>query len=221
MRAAFLAAQTGFTDTVIDPEWTSLINAAYLDFAWETEFNQEEVSLFSVANQAEYSLDTARENRYFKFIKDVSYGVSASLWESSEVEESRADPLWYTRGMGTPSRYLVARPNILRLLPKPAQGHDLIIVRGIREPRILTDDGQEPAFPGVWHEALALKAAWDYTKAWVGAADAERVSSYLGQYKRMVTECKDYLGHSRYGTIHRLVRRPSRPRTWGTSFPRY
>jgi len=182
------------------------------------------VTFSTVENQATYTLDTP----YFHSIKAAAYYYTGNatyvhLTESSETQELLMDPLWFTRPMGTPSRYLTPGANQITLVDPPSNTGDNVTIRGSRQAPALVNDTDLPAFPDTWHEALALKAAYYYTQALVTQpADVARVENYLQRYYKLVGECKTYISNERYSPVlRRQVRRGYRGRVTNFGFGNY
>lgn len=222
-RAAFLGQMALNVEENPAADWAALINTAYADFSWETEFNEEQTSFTTVTNQAEYPLPWP----YFKAIKECAYisqsqtGNGLRMTRSSELEESQRDPLWFTRPMGIPSRFLTPRPNVVRLVDMPSTSGDTVTIRGSRQAPPLVNDGDTPLFPDTWHEALALKAAIYYCEPLLDGADAAKLEMYRGQWVGMVAACKAYIGTQRYGVLRRQVQRGYRGRVANIGYGNY
>ena len=215
MRSAFLAGVAVAAGDVPAPDWPTLVNQAYSDLSWDTEFNEEEVTVSTVSNQAEYTITGA----YFKAIKECAY-VPASgsgairLTHSSENEEKQRDPLWFTRtGTSSPSRFLTPRPNVLRLIDKPNVSGDSVTVRGTRGVGALVNDTDLPAIPDTFHEAIALRAATLYALPLVEMDGMPRLEIYREQYQGFVAAIKQWMGGQRYSGMRRQVQRGYRGRT--------
>ena len=201
-RAAYLAKQAGYTEAVPAPDFGVLVNKGYVDWGWDTEFQNDSSTFTTVSNQAEYTLPTP----YWKNIREVVYGTTIALRPSTEADEYVRDPLWTQRPMGTPDRYILERPNVIRLVDPPSNAGDTVSFRGTRTPAALSADTDLPLFPDTWHEAIALRAAVLCVESFVSAdADVARVQDYRAQYVGMVKECKFYLTGQRYRTLRRRM----------------
>ncbi|HLK55042.1 MAG TPA: hypothetical protein VKU00_00670, partial [Chthonomonadaceae bacterium] len=150
-RAAFLAMQAGWDTASPGPDWSGLVNRGYSDFAWDTEFNEEQVDLTTVVNQAIYTIDASTPPRYFQTVKDVAYDTASTtskiLEKTSEDQERILDPLWFVRAASTPQKYAIVGPNLIRLVDKPDTGGVTFTLRGTRQPVALGNDSDLPAFP--------------------------------------------------------------------------
>ncbi len=208
-RASYLAMQSGWDGVNPQPDWFALVNQALGDFSWDTEYNQEELTITSVANQASYLLPTP----YFKTIKDVAYNTLL-LAKSSEADERKIDPLWVIRPAGTPARYLIPGPNVLRIIDIPSTSGDTIDVRGTRFAPALVNDTDAPGFPDTWHEAVALRAAVLHCEPFVSGDGVTKLELFREQYAGMVKACKTYLAEDRYGSLQRTVSSPLRRRSY-------
>ncbi len=224
-RAAFLAKQAGWGEALPAPDWRAMVNRGLQDFSWDTEFNEEEATIASVINQATYLLDSSVPPRLFKSIRVVAYGTQATsardLPLSSESDEYSIDPMWWQRSTGQPMRFLLPGSNQIRLHPAPATAGDTVTIRGTREAPPMSSDTDFPAFPGTWHEALALRAAVLHCEAWVTGDDVAKVHFYREQYAGMVRACVQFLSGNRYARIQRKVQRPLRRRTYIRQSGRY
>lgn len=209
-RAAYLVQLVLRTDVSPSADWPALVNSALTDFSWDTEYNQEEVTFSTVANQAEYTIT----GQSFKTIKDVAYGTNQALYKSSESEERRGDDLWYLRTAAQPSRYVVSRGNVVRLIPKPVNSGDIVTVRGTRAAPALSADTDVPGCPDTFQEAIALRAAWLHCQTMAtDEISAAVISGYDVSYRRYVADLRLWLSQERYnGQLQRRVSRPRRPR---------
>lgn len=217
-RAAFLAMQNKWDKAAPQPDWAALVQRGLVDWATDTEYNEEESTFPTVANQASYTLSTP----YWITIKEVIYNSNTPLDKSSAQQEWSVDPLWTQRTATTaPSRFIVTSPNVIRLVDKPSAGSIDVYIRGTRVPAALSADTDSPLFLDTWHEAIALRAAVLHCRPWVtGEEDVARIERYSAQYKGMVLECKVSLSGERYGQLERRVRRPARRRVSTTNFGR-
>jgi hypothetical protein len=193
-RAAFLASRPGYLQALPNPDWGDLVNGAIADFSWDTEYNVEETTFPTVVNQAEYPLATVGDPRGWKFISDVAYGTTSSLYETTEQTERAKDPLWLVRPADTPARYYLVKPSTLRLVAKPSQGGVTLTVRGVREAPPLVLDTDVPAIPGTYHEAIAVRAATLHLEQYASEPqDWSRMNLYRQQYDGQVKDCKSWL----------------------------
>lgn len=220
-RAAFLAMQVGWSDTAPQPDWSDLVNRALVDFSWETEYNEEEITFASVANQPVYTVPTP----YFKTVKDVAYATETTaprlLRRTSETDERKTDPLWFTRVAATPVRYLIVMPNVIRLVDMASNSGDTVTMRGTRVAPALENDSDLPGFPDTWHEAIALRAAILHCEPWAAGDALARVQNYVQQVGAMSGACKIYLSGERYSRIQRSIERPIRRRSYIRQSGRY
>jgi hypothetical protein len=209
-RAAYLAQVAGAKDTQQPaPDWAALVQAALVDFSWEVEWNQEQVTFQTVVNQAEYAIS----GNDFRAMKYAAYGTLA-LEKTSEDDEYRRDPVWYLAAAATPQRFYNPSANVVRLVPTPVQGGVTVTVRGTRVAPAFTSDTDSPSCPDTYHEALALRAAWLYSQnAVTGELDAAVVDSYNKQYLQYIETAQNWQAQERYsGQLVRKVSRPCRPR---------
>jgi hypothetical protein len=217
-RAAFLAMQAGWDQKPPMPDWKALCNRGLQDFSWDTEYNEEEATLVTVINQSVYTIDSASTPRAFRSFRCVAYGTQTTsptnLPLSSEGDEAAADPLWWQRPAGTPVRFLIPGPNIIRIVPAPSTAGDTITLRGTREALPMAADADVPAYPATWHEAIALRAAVLHCESWVSGDDAGKLQLYRTQYAGMVRACIEFLSGNRFARLQRRVQRPQRRHTY-------
>jgi len=194
MRAAFLAARPGFLEARPDPDWASLVNEALSDFSWDTEYNIEEYTFSSVANQGVYPLTTAGDTRSWKYVTDCAYTTNSALQITTEQTERARDPLWLVRPADTPARFFLSGPSLLRLIPKPSQGGDQVTVRGVREAPVLALSTDVPGIAGTYHEAIAVRAATLHLEQYASSEpEWGRLTLYRNQYDGEVKDCKRWL----------------------------
>jgi hypothetical protein len=224
-RAAFLAQQAGFDMAAPQPDWGALVSRALEDFAWDTEYNEEEATVTSVVNQSKYTIDSGATPRTFRSVRCVAYATQTTspknLLLSSESDESAADPLWWQRPAGAPVRFLLPGSNQIRIVPACQTAGDTITIRGTRTPVALAADTDVPGFPETFHEAIALRAAVLHCEPWVGGDDVAKVQLYRVQYAGQVKACIEFLSANRYARLARRVQRPNRRRTYMRQSGRY
>lgn len=206
-RLTYLLSYEGWADDNPAPDTAALINRGLVDFAWDTEYNRAEYQFNTVINQAEYTIPAPD----FRAISDVAYGTSSILTKTSEGALRQEDPLWFVREAGVPADYLIVRPNVIRLHPKPVAEVE-ITVRGTRNPAALSGGTDTPACPETFHEAIALRAAVLYGEAHATGDALKRILSYREQYKGHVAALKHYLDVERRNGQGRMVAHPSRHR---------
>jgi len=225
LRAAFLAKQAGWDEAAPAPDWKALVNRGLQDFSWDSEYNEEEAQVTSVINQATYPIDTAALPRSFKSFRSVAYATQTTtpkdLKLSSEGDESSYDPLWWQKPAGSPVRFLIPGPNLIRIYPPCINGGDTITIRGTREAVPMSADTDVPGFPGTWHEAIALRAAVLYCEPWVDENGAAKIQLYREQYAGQVKACIEFISTNRYPRLQRRVSSPSRRRTYLRQSGRY
>jgi hypothetical protein len=207
-RATLLASYAGWSDVSPSPDWEALVNRGLHDFSWESEYRRSEATFSTVAEKAEYPIGLP----YFKHISSVIYSTTTELRHSTEIEETRCNPLWTQESSGTPYRYLIVSPNVIRLHPKPSSDDVTITVRGIRAADELKADTESPDFPEIYHEAVALRAVILHGIVYAKGGELERLAAYERAYEKLLADFKDYLSAHRYNGVQRLVSPPSRRR---------
>jgi hypothetical protein len=225
LRTNFLAVQAmGSQAPVPAPDLVMLVNDAYGHFSWDTEFNEEQLAVQTVTNQAIYNIPTP----YFKAIKEMAYTVASTggsirLVESTETDERNMDPLWFLRPMtASPMRYLTTGPNAFRLVDMPATTGDTVTIRGTRMPPPLQLDTDTPIVPDPYHEAIVLLAAVHYCEALTNEElDTARIAKYEAEYWQKVRDCRTWLASQRYRTLRRQVRRGYRGRVANYGYGNY
>lgn len=219
-RAQYLGMQGQWAQANPAPDWPALVNRGVTDFSWDAEYFEDQTTIATVNNQAEYVIDLNIPPRYYKTIKiavytSLSNAASVRLTKSTELEEDLRNPIWFTNIAGTPSRWLSPRPNIFRLVDPPSMTGDQIVIRGVRADVPLVGDTDTPAFPDTFHEAIPLRAAILHMEQFVGgddSAEAGRLATFRTQYTGIVKAIKQYLGNERYGVLRRQVQRGYRGR---------
>lgn len=219
-RAAFLAQQAGSDKIAPQPDWGPLVNRGVVDFSWDTEYNQEDLTFTSVLNQSNYTLDSGATPRLYKTISRMAYGTNTTtpqtIVETSAADMDKADPLWWQRPAGQPVWWMFTEPNVLRIVPPPINSGDTIAISGTREAAALVNETDVPGFPATWHEAVALRAAVLHCEVWAKDDGAAKVQLYREQYGGMVRACELYLAGNRYSRLQRTVQRPWRRRTFNS-----
>lgn len=202
-RAEFLAAQAGWSDAsppdgyaTLAAFWEALINEAYQEFAFDTEFNIETDTFQTVADQAEYNLGlvTTQTHAFIK-VTEAVYGTDTPLSPATEEEIRRRNNLWLMEGSGVPTWFWTSSSGIFRLYPPPSEADVAITVRGPREPTPLIEDTDEPACPQAFHIAIPLKAVLLMAESWIEAEmDLARIARYEESYALRASKLKRHAG---------------------------
>jgi hypothetical protein len=209
-RTQLLCSYAGWSNVDPPPEWDKLVNRGLHDFSWESEYRRDEAAFETLADQTEYTIAAP----YFKHVLSVIYSTDTILRQTTEIDEARCNPLWTQASSGTPYRYLIVSPNVLRLMPKPDTASVTITVRGVRAAAPLVGDNQEPDFPEIYHEAVALRAAVLHGIVYAKGGELERLAAYEQAHQNLLKDFKAYLSAQRYTGAQRVVAPPSRRRVY-------
>ena len=196
----------GFADSDPPPDLARYINEAYREVASETEYNFEDTTVTTVSGTAEYALTTAGDLRDWTRVTNVLYGTDKNpLRLTSELEETTLDNKWPQGDAGTPSRYFLSKPNYIRLCPKPDEAVT-VYIHGCRNPAELSADSDVPTLPTRYHEAISLRAAWNYLRRVATGDEYSRAKNYLDESREKMAEFQ-----SEKHAQQRIVRRLARP----------
>lgn len=218
-RAQYLGQQGEWAEVNPAPDWGELINRGVADFSWDAEYFEDSTTITTVNNQAIYTVDTSIPPRYYKTIKIAAYtsisnAASVRLEKTTEMDENLRNPIWFTNPAGTPSRWLVPRPNTIQLVDPPSVSGDTITIRGVRADVPLVSDIDTVNVPDTYHEAIPLRAAILHMEGYLELTDtmAAKLNLYREQYSGFVKALRLYMGLERYGVLRRQVRRGYRGR---------
>lgn len=203
LRAAVLAAQEGWDKTNPQPDWGKLINRALAQFSWEAEYQTGNVTLQTVAAQAEYPLPAPD----WKRVTDVVYATNTALLLTDEPTVRRLNPAWLATPATIPVYYWLSTPNTLRLHPIPNTSGINVVVRGNRADTPLVADTDAPHCPETFCEGIALLAAWIHAKQYVENADAGKLKAYYDESMKYADDCRLYLAEQTAPTFQRYVKR--------------
>ncbi|HEV2471213.1 MAG TPA: hypothetical protein VGS41_01010 [Chthonomonadales bacterium] len=182
-RATLLASFEGWTDVSPSPNWSILVNQAYVEFAWDAEIAIGSGTIAAVSGELEYVI-----GGNWKAFLDVSYG-GAGLQRSSEEYERYANPNWRNLAAGAPARWAQTNFDTLAIIPPP-NGTLSIAYRGITEPAALVNDTDVPVGPDRFHEAIALRAAYLQGSVFAQGQAIARLDSFQQRYQEFVVKCK-------------------------------
>lgn len=182
-RAAVLAKLEGWSEVSPSPDWASLTNRAYEMWSWDSECLIGSETLTSAPNTAEYSLTNSYKN-----LLDVTFGASG-LFRSVEEFERNLSPTWRTQTAATPLRWVLSGFNKLTLIPPPNSAAT-ITVRGASLPPALAAETDIPQVPSLYHEAIALKAAYLHGMVYAQGESMGRLDRMDAIYKADVAQCR-------------------------------
>ena len=188
-----LTALEGWSSSIPAPDYPIMVNEGWRQFSFDAELIIAKQTIAAVNGQSEYALLGVKR------ILDVSYNA-LPLLRSTEEYERFANPFWQTT-TGTPLRFVMTGLNAAALVPAPA-GTQNIIFRciAIGADMVLPTDlpgqvsGATPAgqvtatIPTGIHEAIALKAALLFAKAYAQGEAAARVNAWQMEYEKYVQQ---------------------------------
>lgn len=212
-RTAYLAAQAGWSDSSPPTGYASqdlfigaLVNEAYQEIAFETEYNIETDTFSTVINQAEYTLaSVTSQTRAFVILREATYGTDTPLHQVSEDEIRRRNPLWLQEAGSTPAFFWTSTSGVLRLYPKPS-AVATVTVRGPREPLALSNDADLPTMPQAFHIAICLKAVILLAESWLAEEmDLARIGRYEESYALRASKLKRHAGDADDAELQRYV----------------
>lgn len=201
-RAIFLAAQAGWTDATppdgyatMPDYWDALLQQAYQDLAFETEYHWETDTFTTVVGQAEYILsDVTIGERAFIKITEAVYRTDTPLNPATEEEIRRTNNLWLMAESADPTWFWTSSSGTFRLYPPPSSAETLT-VRGPREPKALLLETSEPTCPQSFHEAIPLKTVLLMAESWIeDDMDLARIARYENSYARLASKLKRHAG---------------------------
>lgn len=226
-RTTFLAAQAGWSDATPPTGYASadlfvgaLVNEAYQQLAYDTEYNIETDTFSTVAGQAEYTLATATAGqRGYVYVSEALYGTDTPLVQANESEIRQGNRMWLLDAGGTPTYYWTSTSGVLRLYQKPT-GVATVTIRGPREPVPLSDDAHTPTMPGVFHIAICLGAVILLAESYLSEEmDLARIGRYEESYALRAGKLKRIAGDADDSEAQRTVA-PRLPRRVSTSLVR-
>lgn len=205
--AADYAEVWGFANTKRPPVWATLVNEAYSEICFEAELIRgPSVTFPTVDNQPEYDL-LAVAGDYggaWKSVQDVYYN-GTYIGPIDEALLRRQDPTWLTTTKGTPVGWMMPRPNTLRLFPAP----DSVVnveVWGIRAPEKLALGTDVPVFSAIYHNAIAIRAAWLHANRFAKGDDHYKMLAQKdAMYREILNKLKaNQMEHTSLGTGRRV-----------------
>lgn len=226
-RTAYLAAQAGWSDSTPPTGYATsdlfigaLVNEAYQQLAYDTEYNIETDTFATVAGQAEYTLATATVGlRNYIYVSEAIYGTDTPLIQANESEIRRMNNLWLLDAGGTPTYFWTSTSGVLRLYQKPT-AIATVTLRGPREPAALSADGDIPTCPGVFHIAICLGAVILLAESYLSEEmDLARIARYEESYALRASKLKRLAGDADDNEAQRTVA-PRLPRRVTTMFVR-
>ena len=193
----------GWSEVQPPPNWALLVRQGHRTFFWEAQVLTNEDTFTTVADTAEYKLTAPPD---WIALTDVIYDGKAPLVASSEASIRRMDPLWLKTPSSTPLYWWITEPNTIRLWPAPITSNVVISVRGYRMDDDLVDDMDVPSCPDIYHEAIALFAAWHHGKLYSRGEDRIILENYLAEARAIVERCREYFASNDSTAFVRRVR---------------
>lgn len=176
----------GFLNTSPTPDSGKLVNRAYKEMVWEAESHKTTYSTVTVLDQAEYTLPTPE----FKTILDVIYNGDKRLYPINESNLRQEDPQWLIRDSSTPVYYWLTGNKTLRLYPPPDTADVTLEIYGTRAPADLIADTDVPDLPYVYHEYIALGAAYKHVRKFAKGDSRDKMNDYFSEYNAKKDQLK-------------------------------
>lgn len=180
-----------------------LVREGHRRFFWEAQVLTADATVITVAGQGEYELPTPPD---WVLLTDVIYNERNPLQQVTEAALRRYDPLWTQSGNATPQFWWMSEPTKLRVYQPPANDGDTIAVHGIRLDDDLEADDDVPACPAIFHEGIALFAAWHHGKLYARGEDRAVLEVYLEEARDYVARCQEYFAAQDTAAFVRRVR---------------
>lgn len=203
-RARALCWPAGWSEIQPAPNWAMLVREGHRLFFWEAQVLTSDQTLTTATGQAEYVLTTPPD---WVLVTDVLYGATDSLQQVTEAALRRHDPLWTKAANARPVYWWMSEPNTIRLYPAPATSGDTIYVHGVRLDTDLVADSDTPSCPAVFHEGIALFAAWHHGKLYARGEDRAILEVYLEEARAYVARCQEYFASQDTAAFVRRVKR--------------
>lgn len=196
-RAALLASLEGWTDVSPAPTWSTLANQGWYQFSWDSELITTSQNVNTVSGTLSYTL-TGHIKRILDVVYDTASTKSPVVHSSEDYERYlRAD--WRVQTSGTPVRFTFAPFNTISLVPPP-DAVKVVSVRAIVQGSAMTAGTDQPgvvgglgnAIPDIFHEAVAIYAAYIHGKVYAQGPSRSRLDDMLTDYKGFVAEAMGY-----------------------------
>lgn len=192
----------GFTNISPTPDYAVYANKGLRRFSWDSEYNIEELTFTTVANQFLYTLASPD----FRAIHTVWYDSTSRLIRGSEDELNLVTPLWRFAASGTPTQFWMQNSQKMMLYIPPSATGTNVIVRGSRVAADMASSGDTPGCPEVYHRAIALFGALELMKRYATQDELAREQAYLAEYTHLLNEYRATL-RSQNAAYGRRVRR--------------
>lgn len=188
-----LQAQTDFTLKRVK----RLINRGQIDFARKTKCIESDVSITTVANQAEYSYSDASDLQYFITIDHVRYIQSASdVGDVLKPYPGGWSALPKTMIYGTPTKYWhrkIFNRQGLKIGTWPIAGTSSLTLKvygSILPTAEMSADGDYPQIADQYHDALVDYAVWRSFELYShsNGAWANKAFAHKTLYENLVNE---------------------------------
>lgn len=228
----------GWSNSLTPPDLGFLTNFGVSQFIQETQTNQRQFTISTVANQAEYSLLSDLPNfptaqypltdlKYYTVNDDALYSFNSaapgSSWYLPQTTRQRLrqnNVQYRDVPPAVPTWWYQANDQSLGLYPPPSTSGTLILFSGNREMEQLQE--AEDTLP--WHdkyvEAVALYGAVYHGKTIARGEELKTLSRYINEATDLVAEFIQDSTDKEAALINRYVARPTQNYiSAGTRYP--
>lgn len=190
-RTQALCWAAGWADVQPPPNWGLLVREGHRKFFWEAQCLTSDQTLTTVVDQEEYSLTAPPD---WVLVTEVLYGTTSWLMQTTEVEIARYEPLWTQTSSSTPTHWWVTDTNKIRVYPAPDTAGVTMYVHGVRLDTDLSSNTDAPSCPAIFHEAIALFAAWYHGKVYARGEDFQVLNGYYKEAMELVGRLREFVG---------------------------
>jgi hypothetical protein len=206
VRAASLARLAGYEEVQPAPDWATIVNQALAEFSWEAEYCTGTATVTLVADTPTYTVAVGSGGEWKRFT-DAVLGAGTRLYLTDENLLRRENPNWILAPAGDPSRFWVVSPGLVQFYPTPSSSGGVVTLRGRRADTPLSADTDAPTCAAVFHEGIALDAAWRVCKQFGDAAVQQRAAGYLAESKAYLDRLQETEGEEEAVALQRRVAR--------------
>jgi hypothetical protein len=196
----------GWFDVGSPVDLAGLVNEALRLWSWQAEYKTGQATFTTAAGTAEYTLSNPPD---WKIVKDVYYGTTARLARTSEDLVRMEDPLYRVVPNGTPDRFWMPLPNVVRLYPTPATSGTTVTVYGIRADADLANPTDTPGCPAHYHRAVARLAAFLHAERYAQGEEKERIRVWYEEAMAQALDCQLWMASQNQVALQRRVRQRS------------
>ena len=208
LRIQRLCTIGGWANVDPPPDWGFLSNEGLRLFSTEAQYMPGETTITTVANQAEYVLDSPPN--WLSITDDCTYGIDQQLYLADENTTRRQDRMWRQRAADTPRNiWMTNKLNTVRVHPKPSAADITVYIFGWTVDEHMTELDDRPNCRDIYHEGAALFGACHHGDLYARGEEVGILDRYRAKAQGLANKLNDEMANEGATVFQmRMQRRP-------------